>query len=70
MAETQQTQMARMATSSGPTAGRVIPDFPSFAAELPPWTREKYQWLYEAAQRYDGKTKKWRESVNFTSQTN
>jgi len=67
--ETEQAQLARMVTGAKPPAGAVTPEFPSLAAELPDWTREKYPWLIEAAVRYDAKTARWRADQNFVQRT-
>lgn len=63
--ETEQEQLARLVTGAQPTAGPVLPEFPRLASELPDWTKEKFPWLHEAAARYDGKARKWRDDANF-----
>ena len=65
MAENEQTQLARLVTSSAPTAGKVLPEYPRLAAEFPDWAKAKYGWLVDAVNRYDAKTKKFRDDENF-----
>ena len=65
VAETEQSQLARLVTGSAPTAGKVLPEYPRLAAEFPDWAKAKYGWLVEAANRYDAKTKKFRDDENF-----